>query len=147
LEEFNEQEPELEADIDWEEELEDHEYEVGNDPFIMSAEEAEQFLVQAGIRFTEEIDEIRNKDYGELDELESNTVSINSTDDKEYLEWESGYPGEEEDEEEYRDPAPSTKTYSLKYWRHPRAPCVSDAECSSGSESDSEEASHNDYYP
>jgi hypothetical protein len=28
LEEFNQQEPEVEADIDWEEELEDHEYEV-----------------------------------------------------------------------------------------------------------------------
>jgi hypothetical protein len=113
----------------------------------MSSEEAEQFLVQAGIRFTEEIDEIRNKDYGELDELESNTISINSTDDQEYLKWESGYPGEEEDEEEYHDPAPSTRTYSLKFWRHPRAPCVSDAECSSGSESDSEETSQDDYYP
>jgi hypothetical protein len=44
LEEFNEQEPEIEADIDWEEELEDHEYEVGNDPFLMNNEEAEQFL-------------------------------------------------------------------------------------------------------
>jgi hypothetical protein len=139
LEEFNEQEPEVEADIDWEEELEDHEYEVDNDPFIMSSEEAEQFLVQAGIRFAQEVDEIQYKDYGELDELESNTVSINSTDDKEDLRWEPGYPGEEEDEEEYHDLAPSVKAYSLKYWHHPRTPCVSDAECSSGSESDSEE--------
>ncbi len=147
MEEFHEQEPELEADIDWEDELEDHEYEVGNDPFLMGADEAEQFLFQAGIRFTEEFEEIRNKDFGELDELESNTVSINSTDDKEYLEWESGYPGEENDEAEYYDPAPSTKTYSSKYWRHPRVPCVSDAECSSGSESDSEETNQDDHYP
>ena len=64
------------AAIDWDEELEDHEYEVGDDPFLMDEEEAEQFLVQAGIRFTEEVDDIRFRDYGELDELESNTCIL-----------------------------------------------------------------------
>ncbi len=73
MEEFNKQEPEIEAAIDWEEELEDQEYEVGNDPFLMNNEEAEQFLFQAGIRFAEEMNEIRFQDHGELDELESNT--------------------------------------------------------------------------
>ena len=145
MEEFNIQEPEIRADIDWEEELEDHEYEVGNDPFLMSNEEAEQFLVQAGIRFTEEIDEIRFRDHGELDELESNTVSTASTEDEEEIIWDHGYPGEEEDEEEYHDSAPSTRAYALKYWRYYQAPRVSDAECSSGSESDSEETSQNNY--
>ncbi len=145
MEEFNEQEPEIEADIDWEEELEDHEYEVGNDPFLMNNEEAEQFLFQAGIRFTEEMDEIRHRDHEELDELESNTVSIDSTEDKEDLIWNHRYPGDEEDEEEYHDPTSSMKAYALKYWHYPRAPRVSDAECSSGSESDSEEISKDDY--
>ena len=129
----------MEAIIDWEEELEDHEYEVGNDPFLMNNEEAEQFLIQAGIRFTEEMDEIRFQDNGELDELESNTVSIDSTDNKEDLLWDHGYPGDEEDEEEYHDLTPSIKTYALNHWLYPRAPRVSNAECSSGSESDSEE--------
>jgi hypothetical protein len=55
LEKFNEQEPDIAAAIDWEEELEDQENEVGNDPFLMNEEEAEQFLVQAGVRFAEEI--------------------------------------------------------------------------------------------
>jgi hypothetical protein len=139
LEEFNEQEPEIAAAIDWEEELEDQQYEVGNDPFLMNEEEAEQFLVQAGIRLAEEI---QFRDHGELDELESNTVSVDSTDDKEDLEWEYGHIPGEEDEEEYNDPTPSMKAYALKYWHYPR---VSDAECSSDSESDSEECSKGCY--
>jgi hypothetical protein len=65
LEEFNKQEPEMAAAIDWEEELEDQEYEVENDPFLMNEEEAEQFLVQAGIRFAEEI---QFRDHGDLNE-------------------------------------------------------------------------------
>jgi hypothetical protein len=142
LEEFNEQEPEMEATIDWEEELEDHDYEVGDDPFLMSTEEAEQFLAQAGIRFAEEI---RFRDHGELDELESNTLSVDSSEDREDIIWEPRYPGEEEDEDEYHDLTPSMTTCALKYWHYPRAPFVSDAECSSGSESDSEETSP-DYY-
>jgi hypothetical protein len=142
LEEFNEQEPEMMANIDWDEELEDHEYEVGNDPFLMNAKEAEQFLVQAGVRFAEEI---QFQDYGELDELESNTLSLGSTEDKEDCIWDHGYPGDEEDEDEYHDPVPLMKAYSLKYWHYPRTPRVSDAECSSGSESDSEETNENCY--
>jgi hypothetical protein len=109
----------------------------------MNREEAEQFLFQAGIRFAEEI---QFRDMGDLDELESNTVSVDSTDDKEDLTWEYGdILGEEEDEEEhkYNDPTPSMKAYALKYWHYPR---VSDAECSSDSESDSEEANR-DCYP
>jgi hypothetical protein len=115
LEEFYKQEPEMAATIDWEEELEDHEYEVGNDPFLMNADEAEQFLVQAGIRFKEEVNELRFRDYGEFDELESNTVSVDSTDKKDDPEWKYGtIPGEEEDEEEYNDPTPSVRAYALK---------------------------------
>jgi hypothetical protein len=88
-------------------------------------DEAEQFLVQAGIRFTEEVDELRFRDYGEFGELESNTVSVDSTDEKDDPEWEYGtIPGEEEDEEEYNDPTSSMRAYALKYWHYPR---VSDA--------------------
>jgi hypothetical protein len=139
LEESNEQEPEEEEStfINWEEELEDPEFKVGNDPFLMTTEEAEQFLAQAGIHFT---------DYGEFEELESDTVSGDSSDDPEYPIWDYRYPGEEDDEEEYRDPAPPTKANVLQYWDYLQEPRVSDAECSSGSESDSEETSH-DYYP
>jgi hypothetical protein len=90
LEEFNREESEIAAAIDWEEELEDQENEVGNDPFLMSTEEAEQFLFQAGIRFQEEVDELRFKDYGEFDELESNTVSLDSSDEKDEPEWDYG---------------------------------------------------------
>ncbi len=138
MEESNEQEPEEESTfINWEEELEDPEFKVGNDPFLMTTEEAEQFLAQAGIHFT---------DYGEFEELESDTVSVDSSDDPEYPLWDYRYPGEEDDEEEYRDPAPPTKANVLQYWDYLQEPRVSDAECSSGSESDSEETSH-DYYP
>jgi hypothetical protein len=137
LEEFNREEPEIAAAIDWEEELEDQEYEVGNDPFLMNTEEAEQFLIQAGIRFKEEVDELRFKDYGEFDELESNTVSLDSSDEKDEPEWEyRNIPGEEE-EEEYNDPTPSMRAYALKYWHYPR---VSDAECSSDSDLDPEKS-------
>jgi hypothetical protein len=86
----------------------------------MNTEEAEQFLMQAGIRFKEEFDELRFKDYGELDELESNTVSLDSSDEKDEPEWEYGkIPGEEE-EEEYRDPTPSMRAYALKCWHYPQ---------------------------
>jgi hypothetical protein len=136
LEEFNREEPEIAAAIDWEEELEDQENEVGDDPFLMSREEAEQFLTQAGIRFQEEVDELRFKDYGEFDELESNTVSLDSLDEKDEPEWEYGkIPGE--DEEEYNNPSPSMRAYALKHWHYPR---VSDAECSTDSDSDSEKS-------
>jgi hypothetical protein len=92
LEEFNVEEPGLAIihDIYWEEELKDYEYGGGEDPFLMNEEEAEQFLVQASIQF---------KDYGELDELESITVSLDSTDKKEGSEWDydDDAPSEEEE--------------------------------------------------
>jgi hypothetical protein len=103
LEEFNREEPEIAAAIDWEEEFEDQENEVGNDPFLMSREEAEQFLTQAGIRFQEEMNEIRFKDYGEFHEMEPNTVSLDSSEEKDEPQWEYGKVPGEEDEEEYND--------------------------------------------
>jgi hypothetical protein len=129
LEEFNEEEPKPVAIHDVnreEEELEDYnEYEEDDEPLLMNEEEAEQFLVQAGIQF---------KDYGEFDELESNTVSLNSPDDRKYSEWEYESTSSEEEGEEYNDPTPSMRAYALKYWYHPRRP---DTENSSDSDSGS----------
>jgi hypothetical protein len=119
LEEFNKEEPEITTAIDWEEELEDQESEVGDDPFLMSTDQAEQFLFQAGIRFQEEVDELRFKYHGEFDEFQSNTVSLDSTYEKEDPKWEYGRIPGEEDEEEYNDPTPSMRAYALKYWHHP----------------------------
>jgi hypothetical protein len=67
--------------------------------------------------------------------LESNTVSLDSSDEKDEPEWDYGKIPWEEDEEECNDPTPSMRAYALKYWHYPR---VSDAECSTHSDSDSE---------
>ncbi len=49
------------------------------------------------------MDELRFKDYGEFDELESKTVSLDSSDEKDEPEWKYGKVPGEEDEEEYND--------------------------------------------
>ena len=69
--------------------------------------------------------------------MESNTVSLDSSDEKDEPEWEYGKIPGEKDMEEYNDPTPSMRAYALKYWHYPR---VSDAECSTDSDLDSEQS-------